>query len=190
MRKSLMFRLLSVMLVLFVVTSCGEDDIDGENGSNSVTISIDGVEQTVTNVFTEFNHKGTSETNGIESKQALLGISVSTTTTITNIVLGFSMLDNAQSSTCMEDGNYKEYNDGGPELEFYILGRIGSDFIDLRDDVTTNEILATITSCDASNDKVSGSFNFEIEAEDFDTGDLTYYTVDGTFTNVSFIRTD
>ncbi len=187
MRVKLIVKLMSLMLVLSVVTSCGDDEVDPTT-SGSMSWKVDGVSQSAV-LFNNTLIKAIDPGTGIGAKRLDIRGSLSDGTGVIVTISDFRdrIVGNCITEETYDldvDNNYCEDIDAVTEV---CNGYIGTYFytstqaeIASIDDVGT----VTITSCDESNKMISGVFSFSIS--DFFTGEILYDITDGVFTDVSY----
>lgn len=175
MRMKLMYRLVSIVMVLFVLGSCGEDEtVSGQ----SIVVSIDGSEQTYTFNGAYLSHQAINVSNYDTTRGSTMAIQLIGGSNVVNLVYVFE--DQNWNTPCVEEGNYKgESFAYGDMREFLCTGSINGGFVFSQ---STSSVLGTISKCNSSNKKISGTFDFVGE----DDENSINYNISGSFTDLSF----
>ncbi len=181
MTKILSLKMLPVLMLFVLMASCGDDDTAPD--APIVNITIDGVEQNYTLGIANLAHESFVGTLLGSS----LGIRFDNGADVLTPV--YTMEDPTQSSPCMDVGTYvsEGFGQGDPLGFEMILGTINGEVVFYKDS-QSSDFSATITSCDGTDDKVSGTFDFLVE--ELLTADPQTYRIVGSFSDIPFVETE
>ena len=187
--KTSIVKVLSIIIFMAMIFSCSEDDTD-VTGGGTIIWKVNGVQESGTPTGSTL-FKGTAAQSGnVDAKRLdIRGLKSDGS----GIILTISEIRTPLTNDCiMEDlfdidwlgSNYCVDHMGTDVCE----GALGTYFTSATTYEITDPTLdngnVTITSCYATNQRMSGTFSFTIS--DFFTEDVLYTITEGVFTDVSY----